>query len=329
MHTTLRPPHRGWRAALTAAALLLLQMFISPPLRAQQATQDVLPVPTLSGQVMDSTGTLNASQQQALRTQLAELERSTGAQVVVLMLPSTQPEDITSYAQRVADSWKIGRRAVGDGVLIVVAKADRRVRIEVAKTLEGALPDLATKKIIDQQMRAAFRADDYAGGLTAAVEQLTLHIRGEALPTPPSTSGNASSSNSSNLFDFQLQDLGIFLLVAVPVLGRIASGVLGRKLGTLASGAGFGAVVWWFSQSLMLAGLAGMVAALAVLLMGVGSAARRIGVGGGSGGRGTSSWGGWGGGGGGGWSSGGSSSGGGFSSGGGGDFGGGGASGDW
>lgn len=103
---------------------------------------------------------------------------------MLLLVNSTAPEDIAAYAQRVADSWKIGRRDVGDGVLLVVSKGDRRVRIEVAKALEGAIPDLAARQIIDQSIRPAFRANDYAGGLEAALDQLIARIRGEALPAP-------------------------------------------------------------------------------------------------------------------------------------------------
>ena len=100
------------------------------------------------------------------------------------MVPTTQPEDIAAYAQRVGDTWKIGRREVGDGLLIVVAKNDRRINIETAKALEGAMPDLAARQIIDNAIRPAFRADDYAGGLNAAVDQLIARIKGEALPAP-------------------------------------------------------------------------------------------------------------------------------------------------
>ena len=103
---------------------------------------------------------------------------------MLLLVPATAPEDIAAYAQRVADTWKIGRRDVGDGVLVVVAKDERRVRIEVAKALEGAIPDLAARQIIDNAIRPAFRANDYAGGLDAAVDQLIARIQGEALPAP-------------------------------------------------------------------------------------------------------------------------------------------------
>ena len=146
--------------------------------------QDVLPVPPLSGRVIDETATLSAGQRSALEAKLAAFERDVGSQIVVLLVPTTQPEDIAAYAQRVADQWKIGRRDIGDGLLVVVAKNDRRIRIEVAKGLEGAVPDLAASEIIDRAIRPAFKDGDYAGGLNAGIDQLSARIKGEALPTP-------------------------------------------------------------------------------------------------------------------------------------------------
>jgi uncharacterized protein len=118
--------------------------------------QDVLPVPVLTARVIDQTGTLDTVQRAALEGKLEAFEREAGPQIVVLIVPSTAPEDIAAYAQRIADSWKIGRREVGDGLLIVVAKNDRRVRIEVAKALEGAIPDLAARQIIQDAITPAF-----------------------------------------------------------------------------------------------------------------------------------------------------------------------------
>ena len=278
--------------------------------------QDVLPVPPLTAPVIDQTATLDEAQRAALVAKLAAIEQQTGSQIVVLMVPSTLPEDIAAYSQRVGDSWKIGRRDVGDGLLIVVAKNDRRVRIEVAKTLEGAVPDLAAKRIIDAQITPAFRAGDYAGGLSAAVDQLAARIRGEALPAPnrPDAQQRGHGSGPS------LESLAIFLFVAVPIAGALFTRMMGRKLGSLATGGIAGGIGWWLTASALLAGVAGLVAVVLVGVFGVGSARR----GGGSGGMPPIIWGG---GGSGGWGGGGG--GGGFSSGGGGDFGGGGASGGW
>ena len=280
--------------------------------------QDVLPVPPLTGRVIDQTATLGDAQRAALDGKLAALEQQSGSQMVVLVVPTTQPEDIASYAQRIADQWKIGRRDVGDGVVIVVAKNDRKVRIEVAKTLEGAIPDLAAKRIIDQQITPAFKAGDFAGGLNAAVDQLAARIKGEALPAPSSSPQRQGSQGLG------WDQLAIFFFVGVPIIGAVLTGMLGRKLGTLATSGVAGGAAWWLSASLLLAGVAGVVALLLVGVMGIGSARRGSGF---ARGGAPIIWGGGGGGGGRGWGGGGG--GGGFSSGGGGDFGGGGASGNW
>ena len=296
------------RWALLACALVLSL--------AGARAQDVLPVPPLTGRVIDQTGTLSEPQRGALEAKLAAFEAASGPQIVVLLVPATAPEDIASYAQRVADSWKIGRREVGDGLLLVVAKNERKVRIEVAKALEGAIPDLAARQVIDGSIKPAFRANDYAGGLNAAVDKLMERIRGEHLSGP--------APRSSQTDGLQVEDLGLFFFILVPLAGTVLSMVFGRRLGSFLTAGAAGGVAWFFTASIALALGAGVAALVVVLILGVGSAIRR-----GLGGRGTSSVGGWGGGGGGGWSGGSSSGGGGFSSGGGGDFGGGGASGDW
>ena len=290
-----------WRAAWFALAALLLAA-ASPRLHAQ----DVLPVPPLSGRVIDQTGTLGPAQQQALTDKLAALEQSSGAQLVVLMVPTTAPEDIAAYAQRVADTWKIGRRAVGDGVLLVVAKNERRLRFEVAKTLEGAVPDLAAAQIIDKALRPAFRNDDYAGGLNAGLDMLMARIQGEALPEPAARQGAKPSP--------QLEEIGMFLFFAVFVVGALLTRVFGRKLGSVLTAGVAGGVGWWLTASVLLAVGAGIATLVLVGIVGIGNTARLLvsAVQGGRGGRG-----------------GGFGGGGGFSSGGGGDFGGGGASGKW
>ena len=267
-----------------------------------------LAVPALSAHVVDTTGTLQATQREQLDARLATFERSRGSQVVVLLVPSTQPEDLTSYANRVGNTWKIGRRDIGDGLLLVVAINDRKVRIEVAKTLEGAIPDLASKRIIDQAITPHFKQGDYAGGLNAAVDQITALISGEALPAP--TQPDAGGGDG-----FDWGDLALVLFFAVPIVGGVAKRLLGSRLGPLATGGLAGAVALWITSSLVVATLAG-VAAMIFTLISNASGGRGGHHGGGFGGGGFSSGGGFGGGGG-------------FSSGGGGDFGGGGASGDW
>jgi uncharacterized protein len=295
--------------------------------------QDVQPVPALAGRVIDQAAALPGPQQVALTEQLAQLERETGAQVVILMVKTTQPEDIAAYAQRVADTWKIGRRTVGDGLLIVVATQDRKMRIEVAKTLEGAIPDLMAKRIITEQLTPAFRQGDYAGGLAAAVTRIGGLIRGEHLPAPdtgwhPEGTGSTAPAgdNGTDLFT-----VIILAVVMLPIFARVFVGVFGRKLGPLLTGGGTGGVAWLMTASPFIATAAGVLGLIVAAVIAAASflaptvtRSTRSSPGGWGGGLG----GGWGGGGGSSWGS-GSSGGGGFSSGGGGDFGGGGASGSW
>jgi uncharacterized protein len=310
-------------ASLRLALAALLLALLAPA-----AAQQPLPVPALTARVIDQTNTLTPPQRAALEAQLAAFEAEAGSQLVVLMVPTTQPEDIASYAQRVGETWKLGRRDVGDGLLIVVAKDDRRVWIATAKALEGAIPDLAAKRVIDGAMRPAFRANDYAGGLSAAVTQLTQLIRGEQLPLPQRDDrwrgGEAGAGGDAGALD--LTTLAMFFFVAVPILGAVLTGIFGRKLGSLATAGAAGGVGFWVSASLLIALGVGLVALLLVGLFGVGAAGRTISSG--RHGRGGSVlppiiWGG------GGWGGGLGGGGGGFGSGGGGDFGGGGAGGSW
>jgi uncharacterized protein len=287
--------------------------------------QDVQPVPPLSARVIDRTQTLNEAQRAALENKLAAFEAQAGPQIVVLIIPSAQPEDITSYSQRVADAWKIGRRNVGDGVLVVVAKSDRQVRIEIAKALEGAIPDLAARQIIDNAIKPAFRANDYAGGLNAALDQLMGRIRGEGLPVPSTRPGGGGGGVLGGL---PMEGIAIFFFVAVTMVGGVLTRIVGRRLGSMLTAGAAGGLAWVISASVLIAVGAGLAALLLVGIFGGGAALRSTGLGrrGGFGGS-IGGYGGFGGGGGG--FGGGGGGGGGFSSGGGGDFGGGGASGNW
>lgn len=278
-------------------------------LGAARAQQDV---PALTGHVVDTSGTLAAAQRDALEARLSAFEQARGSQVVVLLVPSTQPEDIAAYANRVANTWKIGRKAIGDGLLLIVAVQDRRLRIEVAKTLEGAIPDLAAKRIIDEAITPRFKQGDYAGGIDAGLTRIMGLISGEALPEPPQRS-------TQNAGGFDWMELGIFLFVAVPVIGAVTRRILGNRLGAMATGGVAGGIALLLTASLLIAGLAAVAAMIFTLVQNT-PGLRNSGLH--RGGRNT----GWGHGGG---FGGGGFGGGGFGSGGGGDFGGGGASGDW
>lgn len=290
-----------WRALLTLAAVFAAGLALAQPLQ---------PVPALQARVTDLTATLSAAQARALEDKLAAFEAAHGSQIVVLLVRSTAPEDIAAYAFRVADAWKIGRRELGDGVLLLVAKDDRKVRIEVARALEGAVPDLAAWRIIDGAITPAFRRGDFAGGIDAGVEALFALIRGEHLPAPERATGAGDGAG--------IEDLGALLFVGVPMLGALLVGMLGRKPGAFATGGITGLIVHLLTASLFLALVGGLLAVVFVLALGIGGGGRggpphRGGGplirGGGLGGGGFG--------------------GGGFRSGGGGSFGGGGASGSW
>jgi len=261
----------------------------------------LVPVPPLIRRVVDQTGTLSPAQQNALEAALAALESEKGSQVAVLIVPSTQPEAIEQYSLRVAEAWKLGRKGVDDGVLLLVAKDDRALRIEVGYGLEGALPDATCKQIIDDFIVPRFRAGDFYGGIEAGVGLIARRVRGEPLPAP-------TAPRRAPVTAEKLKGLFVFWLVAF----GFATAVFGKKMGPVLAAGGVGVV-----GAVVMALAMGVIAALAALLFGLLVANSDSGRGGwSSGGRGLGG-GGWGGG-----------SGGGFSGGGGG-FGGGGASGRW
>jgi uncharacterized protein len=288
---------KRWVASIAAGAALLLAL----PAAAEVA------VPPLAARVTDLTGTLSASQIQTLESRLRDFERAKGSQIAVLMLPSTEPETIEQYSIRVAESWKIGRARVDDGVILVIAKNDRKLRIEVGRGLEGAIPDALAKRIVSDVIAPHFKSGDFFGGVSAGCDALMKLIEGEALPTPRSRQVDLRG------IDFQT----IFWLFVALVLGdAIFRRVLGRVAGATVSGALVGAIVWFAVGVLAFAVVGGLIGFFITLVNGM--ASRRSGWTSGSG---------WGGG---GWSGGGFGGGGGGGfSGGGGDFGGGGASGSW
>ncbi len=297
--------------------------------------QDLQPVPPLSGRVIDRTATLSPEQQAALERKLAAFEQEAGPQIVILLVPTTAPEDIAAFAQRLGDAWKIGRRDVGDGLLIVVAKQDRRINIQTAKALEGAVPDLAARQIIERDIAPAFKAGDYAGGLNRGVDALQARIRGEHLPAPAPRGKSSGSASSADSLD--IGELAALFFIGTPLVGALLTAMFGRKLGSLFTGGAAGGLGWLFSGSAGLGIAAGIGSLVLVGLLGIGAARRSVSGSGSAFGnyrRSAHRSGGvivppviWGGGGGSSWGGGGD--GGGFSSGGGGDFGGGGASGDW
>ena len=188
----------GEKIRFGAGIAFILGMFaIAMALQSRKEQKEPLSVPPLTAQVMDQTGTLDAAALQQLQNKLATLERSQGSQVVVLMVSSTQPEDIAEYANRVADTWKLGRRVEGDGLLIVVAKNDRRMRIEVSRALEGTITDIEASRIIERDMAPHFKAGRYAQGLLSATDSIAAKISGGTLPPAHMPEAMASSPPSA------------------------------------------------------------------------------------------------------------------------------------
>jgi uncharacterized protein len=263
-------------------------------------------VPALTGRVVDLTGTLSGGAVARIESKLTALENSKGSQIAVLIVPTTSPEEIEQFGIRVENAWKLGRKGIDDGAYLIVAKNDRRVRIEVGYGLEGALSDAISNRIIDETITPHFKAGDYDGGVEAGVDKMISVVNGEPLP-PPDRKWERPAGGFGHLLPI--------LLIGVLVASGIFRAIFGRLLGSVATGGLTGALVWFLSHLLGLGVGAGLFAFVFALISGAS-------------GRGWySGGGGWGGGFGGGGSFGGGG-GGGFSGGGGGG-GGGGASGSW
>ncbi len=269
-------------------------------------------VPPLTARVTDLTGTLSGGAVTRVESKLANSEAKKGSQIAVLIVPTTAPEEIEQFGIRVGDAWKLGRKGVDDGAILIVAKNDRRVRIEVGRGLEGAMPDAIANRIIDENITPHFKSGDYDGGVEAGVDKMISVVDGEPLPEPDRKWEHRTG----------LGHLLPLLLVAVFVASGVLRAVFGRLFGSLATGGLTGGIAWLLSHFLPIGVGAGIVAFLFAMLAGSNtrgwSAGNGIGRGGFGGGLGGGFGGGFGGGGGGG----------GFSGGGGG-FSGGGASGSW
>ena len=257
-------------------------------------------VPPLKARVTDLTGTLTAPQIQALETRLRDFERAKGSQVAVLMLPSTQPETPAQYGVRVYDEWKLGRKGIDDGVLVLVAKDDRRVWIVTGRGVEGPLPDAAVKRIVEEDITPRFKQGDFYGGIRAGVDRIVRTIEGEPLP-PPRRAGQQAPL-------FQHTEWLIPAFIILMVVQGILNTIFGRAVGSGLTGGVAGLFAWIIVGSLAIGAIVGVIAFVFGLFRG-----SPVGHGGGwnSGG---------------GWSSGGGFSGGGGFGGGGGGFSGGGGS---
>lgn len=289
------------RSSIGRAVRLLASFWFLCAVALGAAAQDLVPVPPLQGRVTDLTGTLTTQQSAAIEQSLRAFEDRKGTQIAVLIVSTTRPEAIEPFALRVAEQWKLGRRKVDDGALLVVAKNDRAVRLEVGYGIEGALNDATARRIIAEVITPRFRQDDFYGGIAAGVEQMVRVLDGESLPAP-TRRGTSPGDNGLG------QSWPVLFIVAL-VLGGVLRQVLGRVPGALAVGGVLGVVAWFALGTLAVAATAGLTGFF-VTLLGIG-----MGGHGGMHGHGGHRGGGFGGGGG--------------FSGGGGGFGGGGASGRW
>lgn len=276
------------KACLLAFCWVLL--FASGSLRAE-----LVPVPVLQHRVTDLTQTLTPDQQSQLEAKLAGFEQQKGSQIAVLIISSTKPEEIEQYSIRVVDAWKLGRKKQDDGVLLLVAKDDRKMRIEVGYGLEGAIPDLIAKRIISEIMVPSFRQGDFYGGINNAVEQVIRLISGEQLPAPAQSKPNGG----------KLWDMLYVVFIGAFVVGGILRAIFGKFVGGVLNGGIIGIFIWIFGGGLIVAIVLAIIAFFLTF-----AGASGLGHVGGLGGGGYGGSGGWGGGGGGG-------------------FGGGGASGNW
>lgn len=287
---------RGFRRTRWLAGLFLLFVAVLA------GAQALLPIPPLAARVTDLTATLSADQRARLEEKIAAFERLKGSQIAVLIVPSVMSETVTEYALRVVESWKLGRKGVDDGALLLIAKDDRKLRIEVGYGLEGALNDATAKRIISETISPRFKQGDFYGGIDAGLDVMIKVAAGEALPEP-----KQANKASGTGFDFETLMFFGFILIFV-VVGILRS-IFGRFLAAGVIGGVAGIVASLILSSVLVAIVVGVVAFIVSLFAGI------SGGGGGGFSSGGSSWGG-------------GSGGGGFS-GGGGSFGGGGASGGW
>ena len=291
--SALRPALRlACRLALGLALALASTLAVAQV----QPPRGLVPVPPMRALVNDLTGTLTPEQQATLETRLQQFSDRKGSQIAVLLVPTTGPETIEGYGLRVVEQWKVGRSKTDDGVLLLVAKDDRALRIEVGYGLEGALPDAVAKRIVSDVIAPRFKDGDYYGGLDAGTGQILRLVDGEALP--PVAAREPQGPDIGRLFP-------ILFVVALGVGGLLRS-TLGRLPGAGVAAVVVGGLAWFVSGALAMA-LVGALVAFAFTLFGSGTRGGFYGFGGGQGGLG----------------------GGGFGGGGGGRFGGGGASGKW
>ena len=254
--------------------LVFLPLLIS--LCLPQLTQAQQAVPTLSARVIDQTGTLSSSEVASLDQVLSAFEKKKGSQLAVLIVKTTAPESIEQYGIRVADQWKLGRKKIDDGAILIIAKADRTLRIEVGYGLEGVLTDATSKRIIDDIIVPRFKQQDFYGGVVAGVQAIIAVVDGEPLPLP--------AKNDQFAEDDVFQLLPVVFIAAL-ILGGIMRAILGRMKGALVTGGFIAVMAWFVLGAISLALVAGFVAFIIALSgFGIGGGGFGSGSGGGRGG---------------------------------------------
>jgi uncharacterized protein len=291
--------------AARAVLLALLLGFVLPAFA-------LVAVPPLTGRVVDQTGTLSSGDIASLTQTLADLERRKGSQIAILIVPTTDGEAIEQFSLRVAEAWKIGRKKVDDGALLVIAKNDRHLRIEVGYGLEGAITDVTGKRIIDEVITPKFKSGDFAGGISAGIAKMIGLIDGEKLPAPEPV--HWDKPNDGPNFEAVFNPFWLFFAF---VVSGILRSTLGRLIGSIATGGVLAVLAWFLVGSLLVALIASVLGFLLSMFIDLMPSGGGSGLSSGSSSSGN------------GWSSGSSSSDSGSFSGGGGSFGGGGASGSW
>ena len=227
---------------------------------------DLVKIPVLQHPVTDLTDTLGTNQISILERKLSEFEQRKGSQIAVLIVPSTQPEAIEQYSLRVVEKWKLGRKKVDDGILLLVAKEDRRLRIEVGYGLEGAVNDVTARRIIAEKITPFFKQGQFYEGIEAGVDQLIKVIDGEQLPPPPQN--KQQTNNPQNDSDIE----GVLLLAFMGSLfiGNILKSILGKSLGGITTAGIVGFLAFMITGVIGIAIIAGLIGFVASLLGGLG-----------------------------------------------------------
>jgi len=225
------------------------------------AQADDRPIPPLTGRVVDETASLSAEQKHALEVKLQDFEQRKGSQIAVLLTSTTFPEPIESYSIRVADAWKIGRKGVSDGILVVVAKSDRAMRLEIGYGLEGAIPDAMARRLIDEVFIPGFREGNFYEGLSAGIDRMIKVVDGEPLPEVSAPNAGSGSLRS-------IESYFVLFMVATLAVGGLLRGLLGRLPAALVVGAGIGFLAWMIIAPILVALLVGIVAFVITLFGG-------------------------------------------------------------